>query len=270
MNKSRSYKRSTVRKLDTLSGNQCYASDCNNQLIAKDETTIISDIAHIEAASVGGPRFNPDMNDDERRHFNNLILLCPACHKIIDNKENEAEYPVALLHEWKKNHESRWQQERLTKASSLLRLAINKIAEMNFEEDVTLPKSKIPVFSIDEKIRHNAIKRNKVLIEEYRIYQSKVETLYTEIEKQGSFKKDKLLRNIKTIYLKIKGRHVKDVTDPIQSIRNNADAIFEDVEEQLFKEIAKDSGDQDVAFEISIIMIDAFMRCKIMEEVPQT
>ena len=266
--KAREYTRATIRKLGILSGNQCYAPNCNNPLIAKEGMTGLSQIAHIEAASSKGPRFNADMKDDDRRHFNNLILLCDTCHKIIDNKENKAKYPVTLLREWKKNHEARWQQGRLIHAPSLLSLAINKVAEIDFEESISLGDAAIPSFSINEKIKHNAIKRNKALIEEYRVFHAKIDVLYAEIEKQGSFKKEKLLRNIRNMYLKVKGRYVLDATNPIEIIRSHADDIIEEVEDQLLNQIIEDSKDQDVAFEISLIMVDAFMRCKIMEEVP--
>ena len=49
--KARQYKPSTVRRLDTLSGNQCAAPGCTRSLIAKDGETILSKICHIEAAS---------------------------------------------------------------------------------------------------------------------------------------------------------------------------------------------------------------------------
>ena len=44
------------------------------------------------------------MNNDERRSFDNLILLCDEHHQIIDNKINEKKYTKSLIHEWKKKH----------------------------------------------------------------------------------------------------------------------------------------------------------------------
>ena len=56
--------------------------------------------------------------------------------------------------------------------------------------------------------------------------------------------------------------------DPISIIRLNADNIIENIEDELFNLINKnrDQNKEDIAFEISIIMVDAFMRCKILEE----
>ena len=105
--KSRQYKPSTVRRLDTLSGNECAHPDCSKKLIAEDGVSIISKICHIAAASKEGPRFDDNMTDEERRGFDNLILLCDEHHVMIDNKENEAQYPTSILKEWKHSHEKK-------------------------------------------------------------------------------------------------------------------------------------------------------------------
>lgn len=265
--KSRQYKPSTVRRLDTLSGNQCAAPDCTRSLIAKDGETIISKICHIEAANKNGPRFNPKMTDDERRHFNNLILLCDECHSIIDNMENEAKYSVFLLKEWKKNHESK-QLTKLNSNSSLLRIAINAIADIELDDNYKDSGDSLKSFRIEDKIEYNNIKRNKALIEEYSMFYSKINSLYNELERQGSFKKEKLLRTIKLLYVKSKGFYFEDNENPMDYIRNNADNIIEDVENNILKLIEQDKHVyiEDISFGISIIMVDAFMRCKILEE----
>ena len=263
---ARQYKPSTKRRLDTLSRNKCAKPNCDRKLIAKDGQTIVSKICHIEAASKNGPRFNPNMNDDERRHFDNLILLCDECHSIIDNKENEHEYTVELLQDWKKTHETKTQQSILTDKPSLINQAINGIAQLEFGLD-NFELDSQEAFNISDKISHNSIKRNKPLIEDYSKYYLKINSLYSELEKQGSFKKEKLLRNIKQIYLRIKGNYVLDKPNEIEIVQNNADNIIEDIENFLSESInVDDSEKDDITFAIPIIMIDAFMRCKILEK----
>lgn len=71
------------------------------------------------------------------------------------------------------------------------------------------------VFNINDKISFNAINRNKALIEEYKIYYSQLNALYSELEMVG-----------------------KDTKH----------------------------YEEDITFGISVIMVDAFMRCKILEE----
>ncbi|MDL2257330.1 hypothetical protein LJC06_03910 [Bacteroidales bacterium OttesenSCG-928-I14] len=262
-NEARNYTLPTLKRLYGLSGNQCAASDCKKKLIARDGISIISKICHIEAASKDGPRYNPSMTDKERAHFDNLILLCDECHTIIDNKMNEDKYPVSLLKEWKKNHESRYLHEKL-RNTSLLMQAINIIADADFA-NINIDAYSLQSFDISSKIKHNNIKRNKFLIDEYSGYYAKINSLYSELEEQGDgFKKEKLLRNIRTIYLKVKGRYANDALDPITIVQENADDIFEEVECELLSLVKLDN--ENSFFSISIIMVDAFMRCKILEE----
>lgn len=267
--KARRYRPSHVRRLDTLSRNECAAPDCGKALIAHDGETVVSKICHIEAASKKGPRFNPAMDVDDRRHYNNLILLCDECHGIIDNLENESDYPVRLLREWKKEHESKG-LTALNARKSLLMLAINAIASSDLEEDVEGEDADVSVFDIESKISYNEIVRNKPLIDEYKIFYTKIASLYSELERQGSFKKERLLRNIRRLYLKTRGSYILEKGDPIEAVKKNADSIIEDIEEELVVSCSSENTayDEDIAFGVSIIMVDAFMRCKILEEPP--
>jgi hypothetical protein len=61
--------------------------------------------AHITAASVGGPRYDPAIPSDERKHANNAIWLCQNCAKLIDN--DAARFPVEELRLWKTAAESK-------------------------------------------------------------------------------------------------------------------------------------------------------------------
>lgn len=261
--KARDYSRSTIRRLDTLSGGVCAAPNCDRKLIAKDKKSIISKICHIEAASENGPRYNAKMTDEERRSFENLILLCDECHTIIDNRDNERDYPVDLLRKWKLEHEEN-QIYRLSKNTSVLRNLINKIANINIDDHIPPNESKI--FEIENKMLYNNLKRNRHIINEYKIFYYKIESLYKELELSGSRSKEKLLRNIKNIYLKVKGSYTLNSSTEIFDIRNNADSIFDEVEEMLIETCPKDGlCKEDLNYGISIIMVDAFMRCKILE-----
>jgi len=264
-NKARQYKQTTLKRLFLLSCNQCAAPDCDNLLEARDEKTIIAKICHIEAASSDGPRYNPNMSDDERRDFDNLILLCDECHSIIDNKDNESKYTVTLLKKWKRSHEDKCRQGKLINNPRLLNQAVNAIASIKFEEK--LDENSINTFKIDKKIEYNSIKKYKYTIEEYSKYYGKLNSLYSELENQGSFKKEKLLWIIKNLYLKIKGEFVNGQNNELEIIQKNADNILKKVENSLWTLIDKNqSNEDDIFITIPIIMVDAFMRCKILEE----
>ncbi len=95
---------STIKKLYGLSGNRCAFPGCQENLIDGDGD-LISQICHIESAEVGGERYNPNQTDDDRRAFENLIVLCPKHHI----KTNDvSKYPVQELKRMKANHESQY------------------------------------------------------------------------------------------------------------------------------------------------------------------
>ena len=122
----------------------------------------------------------------------------------------------------------------------------------------------------EDKILYNNVILFKPVIEEYAVYQGKLNKLYEEIEKQGSTKKEFVLQNIKAIYLKEKGKY-----ENIEGIRANADIIIENVENQLWKIIENSSNPvldlpiEAIKIGLLIILVDAFMRCNILEEPPK-
>ncbi|KIU11162.1 hypothetical protein SC09_Contig24orf00043 [Bacillus subtilis] len=59
----------------------------------------MGEICHIEAAMPGGERFYPNQTNEERRDFDNLMMLCLDHHKITNNVDK---YPVEKLQEMKK------------------------------------------------------------------------------------------------------------------------------------------------------------------------
>jgi hypothetical protein len=271
--KARQYKPNTIRRLDKLSGNECAEPTCTKKLIAEDGQSIISKICHIEAASKNGPRWNENMTNDERRDFSNLILLCDEHHTIIDNKVNELKFPVSLLKKWKTEHEAKIlrlisRNNILVKNPSALNVVIGFVGKQIFRDTNTTEPTNAP--DTEDKILYNNVILFKPIIEEYAVYQGKLNKLYEEIEKQGSTKKEFVLQNIKSIYLKEKGKF-KDR----DTIRANADTIIENIENELWKIIDNSSNpNSDLPIEaikisLLIVMVDAFMRCNILEEPPK-
>ena len=94
----------TRNRLYADSGGYCQRPECGSDLFHTSSTkrTTIAEVAHVISASEAGPRspslpLNRDLN-----HYDNLILLCPNCHTLID-KDEEA-YPVETILEWKSQH----------------------------------------------------------------------------------------------------------------------------------------------------------------------
>lgn len=93
-----------LRELYLKSGNQCAFPGCYNALV-DDSGNFIGQVCHIEAAEAGGERFNPHMTNEERRAFDNLMLMCYE-HHIVTN--DVVKYPVAMLKRMKKEHEDKF------------------------------------------------------------------------------------------------------------------------------------------------------------------
>lgn len=100
-----SISQSSVKILWAKSGSCC--AMCNKPVVERQTDTLIpvGEMAHIKGHKPGSARYDDGQSDIERHSYNNLILLCPACHAIID--KNVAKYSVDYLHEIKSLHEER-------------------------------------------------------------------------------------------------------------------------------------------------------------------
>lgn len=96
--------KNVLRELYLKSGNQCAFPNCVQPIINKDGV-FVAELCHIEAALPGGERFNPAQTNEQRRAFENLLLLCHRHHKVTDDVEL---YPVKRMREIKESHEIRF------------------------------------------------------------------------------------------------------------------------------------------------------------------
>lgn len=265
-NPARNYKISTIKRLFALSGNQCAFYNCNQQIVRSDATNLMTQICHIEGADNGGERYNPSSNDNYRRSFENLMLLCPNHHVETNNVDT---YTVGILQKMKEDHESMMLHSAsskgvLTRRPSVLNTVINQIGILLFKnQEPTFPR--VPP-NPEEKILYNNIVRYKPIIEEYKVYHGKLNQIYSEIERNGSPKKELLLLNIRTLYLNEKKKY-RD----FNKVKEHADDIIAAIEKELWKIIENSNNTPDISYEeiqigMLIILVDAFMRCKILEE----
>jgi tetratricopeptide (TPR) repeat protein len=65
---------------------------------------LVGEIAHIQGALPASPRFNPDMTNEQRRKYENLLMLCGTHHTIIDNDVDK--WTVSKLQDLKRTHEA--------------------------------------------------------------------------------------------------------------------------------------------------------------------
>ena len=94
----------TVRALFARSGNQCAFPGCT-QLLVNHKNQFIGQVCHIEGAMPGGERYNVLQDDEQRRNYHNLLLMCYAHHIETDDV---LEYSVERLREIKDEHEKKF------------------------------------------------------------------------------------------------------------------------------------------------------------------
>ena len=89
-------------------GGRCEFDGCNAYLFRHHVTQAeenFSQVAHIVAFKPDGPRGKTGLRPDDINDLENLMLLCPQCHKLIDTRPQE--FSREALEKYKKDHERR-------------------------------------------------------------------------------------------------------------------------------------------------------------------
>src|SRR3989338_10573752 len=143
------------RALCIPSGNRCAMPECHKVLVVSktenDRESIVAVMAHIKGENPTSARYDPNMPDG-RNSYENLILVCPNCHKVIDDQPNT--YTVEKLHEIKSKHE-KWiiestEKEVINVTFSELRVVTKYLVSGQF-----IPSDSYTIIPPKEKIRKN-------------------------------------------------------------------------------------------------------------------
>jgi HNH endonuclease len=94
---------SDIKVLFARSGDRCAFPKCGATLA--DGGTVLGEICHIKGAKPGAARYDPDQSPEQRHTTENLILLCPTHHTVID--ADEEAYTVGRIKKMKVDHEAR-------------------------------------------------------------------------------------------------------------------------------------------------------------------
>jgi hypothetical protein len=133
----------TVKVLWTRAHDCCAFPTCP-QLLTEDSVdattgegfvTVVGEQAHIRSKTADGPRYDPDFDPSKLDSYENLILLCPTHHTMVD-ANNGAGYTVDQLLEMRAKHEK--QQARREHIDKTLRSYVgqqyNKDDQVLFEQ----------------------------------------------------------------------------------------------------------------------------------------
>jgi hypothetical protein len=127
----------THKMLWGRSGNRC--AICRHELVADathaDDPAVLGEAAHIVAREPDGPRGTSSLSDEQRDRYENLILLCPNDHTLIDSQV--ATWPIDRLAEQKQAHEE-WVRNSLTGYDPTLQEADERYAAIVGEWEARL------------------------------------------------------------------------------------------------------------------------------------
>jgi len=160
---------------------------------------------------------------------------------------------------------------RMAKNPSYLAVVVNAISTLPLEG--TSENSNILPFKIENKITHNNVTVYKRIIEDYAYYSILINDTYETISEIKPYCRDKIMRVVNLKYLDIKNYLIKEnkKSSEIQIIRENSDDIIGDVLTKL-KELLYESTNlddeisiEDLEMALEIIVGDAFINCKILE-----
>lgn len=135
----RRYTQKTIKILFALSGNQCAYPECANNIIEPateySPELVTGQISHIYAIRKKGPRGKPGLTQEELNSPENLILLCPTHHAIVDGQHKS--YPPEMLKHWKRDHENKIWNQRFTDSDSFSRMRVpTEIIDEKIEEEL--------------------------------------------------------------------------------------------------------------------------------------
>lgn len=100
----------TKRRLWSESGGYCANPQCSSWLFDGESEVDFGELAHIIAASRGGPRDVEvgAMPAAERADHSNVVVLCANCHTRVDKAPDV--YPAAVLVDWKRRQQEAGQR----------------------------------------------------------------------------------------------------------------------------------------------------------------
>ena len=139
-----------------------------------------------------------------------------------------------------------------------LPILLNLLAKENLSEVKT--NLNLNTYKINEKISFNKLdKIQKLIIEKYKIYMGLLDKLYTQFDEQGMNKSFSIFNKLHSFYEK---ELIEDNTDNIQIFLNVINRTISYIKESPnYCSIP----DEELEVCVRIIIVDAFIRCKIFE-----
>jgi hypothetical protein len=142
----------TRKVLWTRARDQCSFPGCLQRLTVgqinastgEELMAVVGEEAHIRSPQPGGPRYDPGYPKDKVHSYENLVLLCPTHHSMIDANAGSG-YDVETLVQMRLDHEQ--QQERKTRIYKTIRAYIAE--QYMFDDKVSFEQVDLHGPSVD-------------------------------------------------------------------------------------------------------------------------
>lgn len=131
---SRAYGQADLKRLFALSHNVCAFPGCDQRIADTQWRSVQAEICHIYGLNPGSARHDPGLPQDDLNDFENLLLMCPNHHRVIDDLEPDA-WPAERLLELKASHECQRTGDRAIEAELVARALLSLIARDALQVD---------------------------------------------------------------------------------------------------------------------------------------
>lgn len=148
-----SIKKDTLQLLWATSFGMCAFPGCGQELICSETQDIIGHVCHIVAQKPTGPRGDASYTSEQLDQFDNLLLLCPIHHAIVD--KDTAKYTVEALKDMKALHYART-KERLQDGLPW-KVNISQIYYLNIPRLASLPTKNLCMLNMDIMGQHKCL-----------------------------------------------------------------------------------------------------------------
>lgn len=143
-----------------------------------------------------------------------------------------------------------------TKITTNLAELINLLSEENLG---TTGENNLHEYNIDSKISFNNLEKLRGLIDQYKIYYSKVDGIYKEFDKQGNNKSISVFNKLRRFYTEEIMQNEFENGQTLFTIINKTVAHIQESNNYI------SLPDEELEQCVSIIVVDSFIRCKIFE-----
>jgi hypothetical protein len=94
---------STVKRLFATSSNRCAYPGCETPIFDQRHDVVLGEVAHIHGPTHESPRWSAELSNQDCRSANNLVLLCPTHHSLVDQAASD--FSADALRAMKTQHE---------------------------------------------------------------------------------------------------------------------------------------------------------------------